>query len=88
MLKTIEKEIKKLGLKNSDILRTEWVQAILEKYKFNETDDLYASIGFGGLSVLLQVLSITSEAKLSIKPYILGKFLQACLSAIIMYFLL
>lgn len=43
-------------------------------------------LGFGGISVLLQVLSITSEAKISIKPYILGKFLQACLSAIIMYF--
>lgn len=45
-------------------------------------------LGFGGLSVLLQVLSITSEAKISIKPYILGKFLQACFSAIIMCFLL
>ena len=44
-------------------------------------------LGFGGISVLLQVLSITSEAKISIKPYILGKFLQACFSAIIMYFL-
>ena len=43
-------------------------------------------LGFGGISVLLQVLSITSEAKISIKPYIIGKFLQACLSAIIMYF--
>ena len=27
-------------------------------------------LGFGGLSVLLQVLSITSESKISIKPYI------------------
>ena len=45
-------------------------------------------LGFGGLSVLLQVLSITSEAKISIKPYILGKLLQATFSAIIMYFLI
>ena len=45
-------------------------------------------LGFGGISVLLQVLSITSESKISIKPYILGKFLQACISAIIMYFLI
>ena len=43
-------------------------------------------LGFGGISVLLQVLSITSEAKISIKPYILGKILQAIFSAIIMYF--
>lgn len=45
-------------------------------------------LGFGGISVLLQVLSITSEAKISIKPYIIGKFLQACFSAIFMYLLL
>ena len=45
-------------------------------------------LGFGGISVLLQVLSITSEAKISIKPYILGKLLQATFSAIIMYFLI
>lgn len=45
-------------------------------------------LGFGGISVLLQVLSITSEAKISIKPYILGKFLQASISAVIMYLIL
>lgn len=45
-------------------------------------------LGFGGISVLLQVLSITSKAKISIKPYILGKFLQACFSAVLMWFLL
>lgn len=45
-------------------------------------------LGFGGISVLLQVLSITSEAGISIKPYICGKFLQACFSSVIIYFLL
>lgn len=45
-------------------------------------------LGFGGISVLLQVLSITSKAKISIKPYIVGKFLQACFSAIFMCFLI
>lgn len=46
----IEREIKKLGLKNIDLLKPEWIQLILEKYKFNEIDDLYASIGFGAIS--------------------------------------
>lgn len=45
-------------------------------------------LGVGGISVLLQVLSITSKAKISIKPYILGKFLQACFSAVFMWLLL
>lgn len=39
-------------------------------------------LGFGGISVLLQVLSITSKANISIKPYIIGKFLQAIFSVI------
>lgn len=38
-------------------------------------------LGFGGLSVLLQVLSITSKTDLSIKPYIYGKLLHGILAA-------
>lgn len=38
-------------------------------------------LGFGGLSVLLQVLSITSKTDLSIKPYIYGKLLHGLLAA-------
>lgn len=42
-------------------------------------------LGFGGISILLQVYSITSKAKISIKPYIIGKLLQALISAFIMW---
>lgn len=42
-------------------------------------------LGFGGISVLLQVLSITSKSDLSIKPYIYGKILQGILSALYVY---
>lgn len=45
-------------------------------------------LGFGGFSVLLQVLSITSKANISIKPYFLGKLLQAILAAIYTYIFL
>ncbi len=38
-------------------------------------------LGFGGVSVLLQVLSITSRTDLSIKPYIYGKILHGILAA-------
>ncbi len=38
-------------------------------------------LGFGGISVLLQVLSITSKTDLSIKPYIAGKLLHGCIAA-------
>lgn len=38
-------------------------------------------LGTGGLSILLQVLSITSKTDLSIKPYIYGKILHGVISA-------
>ena len=38
-------------------------------------------LGLGGLSILLQVWSTISKTDLSIKPYILGKLLHACISA-------
>lgn len=39
-------------------------------------------LGFGGISVLFQVLSIISKSDLSIKPYIYGKLLQGIIAAI------
>ena len=38
-------------------------------------------LGIGGLSILLQVFSITSKTDLSIKPYILGKLIHGVLGA-------
>ena len=45
-------------------------------------------LGFGGFSVLLQVLSIASKAKISIKPYFYGKLLQACFAAFYTYLII
>ncbi len=44
-------------------------------------------LGFGGFSVLLQVLSITSKSKISIKPYFFGKLLQAFFACFYTYLL-
>lgn len=45
-------------------------------------------IGFGGISVLLQVLSIIAKQKLSINKYIIGKLLQAFISAFYTFLIL
>ena len=42
-------------------------------------------LGFGGISILLQVLSITSKSDLSIKPYIYGKILHGIIAAFYTY---
>ena len=45
-------------------------------------------LGIGGISIFLQVLSITSKTDLSIKPYILGKFLHGLFAAFYTFLLL
>ncbi len=45
-------------------------------------------LGFGGISITLQILSITSKAKISIKPYIVGKLLQGVFAAFYTYIFL
>ena len=45
-------------------------------------------LGFGGISVLLQVLSITSKSDLSIKPYLYGKLLHAIIAVLYTYILM
>lgn len=45
-------------------------------------------LGFGGISVMLQVLSITSKNNISIKPYIIGKILHAFISAFYTFIIL
>lgn len=42
-------------------------------------------LGFGGISVILQVYSFTSKTDISIKPYILGKFSQGIISALLTF---
>ena len=45
-------------------------------------------LGLGGLSILLQVWSTIAKTDLSIKPYILGKLMHGCFSALYTYLLL
>lgn len=42
-------------------------------------------LGFGGISVCLQVLSITSKSDISIKAYIIGKLLQGIIACFLTY---
>jgi len=46
----IEREIKKIGMKHEELFKTEFVQAAINRYKFNSIEDMYASVGFGSIS--------------------------------------
>ena len=45
-------------------------------------------LGFGGFSVLLQVFSIISKENISIKPYVIGKFLHGIFSVVFTFILI
>lgn len=45
-------------------------------------------LGFGGISILLQVWSITSKTDLSIKPYLYGKILHGFIAAFYTYIMI
>ena len=46
----LEKEIKRIGMSQEELLKTEWVQAVLQRYKFDSTDDMYSNLGFGSIT--------------------------------------
>ena len=46
----IEKEIRKIGMTHSELAKTEYIQAALDRYKYNSLEDMYASVGFGAIS--------------------------------------
>ena len=46
----LEKEAKHRGYNLYDLLQQNWIKIILERYNFSELNDMYASIGYGGIS--------------------------------------
>ena len=46
----VDKELKKIGMKYEDLFKNEYIEAALNRYKFNTIDDMYASVGFGSIS--------------------------------------
>ena len=46
----VDKELKKIGMKYDDLFKNEYIEAALNRYKFNTIDDMYASVGFGSIS--------------------------------------
>jgi guanosine-3',5'-bis(diphosphate) 3'-pyrophosphohydrolase len=45
----------------NDLFKTEWVQAALDRYKYNTVEDMYASVGFGAISPVKIISRILEE---------------------------
>lgn len=57
----IDREIRRLNLANAHILREDRLLPIYKKYNFVGIDDLYASVGYGGLSAQKVVMRLREE---------------------------
>ncbi len=57
----IEKECRRINVTPSVLLREEWLAPIYRKYNFNSVDDLYASVGYGGLTAQKVILRLNEE---------------------------
>lgn len=63
----IEKEIKKIGMTHAELAKPEYMQAALDRYKYSELDEMYASVGFGAISSGKIVARMLEEYKRIIK---------------------
>lgn len=57
----IERELKRHSLSHSQLFRSEWIEPILKRYTLNALDDLYASVGYGGLTAQKVVIRLRDE---------------------------
>ncbi len=63
----IDKELKRVNLSHSQLFRQEWVDMLCKKYSFSSLDDIYAAVGYGGLTVNKVVGKLREEYRLAIK---------------------
>ncbi|MFS8500588.1 MAG: bifunctional (p)ppGpp synthetase/guanosine-3',5'-bis(diphosphate) 3'-pyrophosphohydrolase [Caldicoprobacter sp.] len=59
----LEKEAKRQGYVLSQLLKNEWIEPILKKYGFHSIDDIYAAIGYGGLTTSQVLVRLINEYK-------------------------
>ena len=59
----IEKEIKRIGLSHSELFKNQYVDPMLEKYKYKNLDEMYSAVGFGANSAVKVIARMLQEYK-------------------------
>ncbi len=63
----IERELKRINMTHSQLFRAEWIDMLCKKYTFSSIDDIYAAVGYGGLTVNKVVSRLKEEYRKAIK---------------------
>ena len=57
----LEKEARRLNIPFNKLLREEWLKPLYRKYNLNGVEDLFASVGYGGLSSQKVIIRLREE---------------------------
>ena len=63
----IEKEIKRIGISHDELFKQDYINATLDRYKFKNLEDMYASVGFGAISQVKIISRMLEEYRKSHK---------------------
>lgn len=57
----IERELRRLGNTHAQLFKPEWVAILIKRYGFNSLEDLYAGVGYGGITATKVVMRLREE---------------------------
>ena len=57
----IEKEIKRLGFTHTELFKNQYIEPMLEKYKYKNLEEMYSAVGFGGNSAVKVIARVLQE---------------------------
>ena len=57
----IEKEIKRIGMSHVELFKQEYIDAMLDRYKYKNLEDMYAAVGFGANSAVKVIARMLQE---------------------------
>ena len=63
----IEKEIKRIGISHDELFKRDYINAALDRYKFKNLEEMYASVGFGAISQVKIISRMLEEYRKSHK---------------------
>ncbi len=57
----VDKEVRRRGLAREDLLKDEWLDAVAHRFSLTSPEELYAAIGYGGITVQYVVQKLVEE---------------------------
>jgi guanosine-3',5'-bis(diphosphate) 3'-pyrophosphohydrolase len=64
----LEKEIKRQGFSYNELARQEWIELVMKKLNMQHIEELYSSMGYGGVSVLQVITRLKEEYAKTQRP--------------------